>query len=613
MTTNIVNLHTLITNAANNYIAANATVFKSTVQGDQGEQGVKGDDGDSITLIGSQNNGDGTFTLQFSDGSTHTTEDLRGAVGNDGQDADALTVVDITMNPDYSLTIEFSDGYEYTTTSIRGQDGRNIHHIVHISSELPNGDVLPAIGYGEFGEEEVEVGVGGNKDTYAAYADEEENAHVGEIVIQNGDSAYSYAVEGGFTGTREEFILLLGQVDDLVLAATTAIIQAETARDKAEQWADEAEDVEVEVGKYSAKHHAIKAAADATAANIDAGTSSAAAVSAIASESNALTYSNAAGISAGNALVSENNASASETAAALSESNAAASELSASTDASAAAVSASNALTSEANAAASESSAATSEANAAASEVVVANALSTKQDTLISGTNIRTLNGMNVLGSGDLTITAGVGGFAGNLYFSDTTSTIDGAYKTLNYTPDITTTSPTIVCNSGETAGEVYLFDLPIATPVIDAGKWSANFYASVDSVGGGSITQIRYEGFMKEDVTVDPAETETTLFTSTSTPLDIVPRYTDFEITEQVKNVSTTARYGIRVFAVTDSNQDRTVTYVIGDGNASYTNTPLAVRHSQLRFRDESNAHPISAITGLQEILDSMVTITEW
>jgi len=613
MTTNIVNLHTLITNAANNYIAANATVFKSTVQGDQGEQGVKGDDGDSITLTGSQNNGDGTFTLQFSDGSTHTTEDLRGAVGNDGQDADALTVVDITMNPDYSLTIAFSDGYEYTTTSIRGQDGRNIHHIVHISSELPNGDVLPAIGYGEFGEEEVEVGVGGNKDTYAAYADEEENAHVGEIVIQNGDSAYSYAVEGGFTGTREEFILLLGQVDDLVLAATTAIIQAETARDKAEQWAEEAEDVEVEVGMYSAKHHAIKAAADATAANIDAGTSSAAAVSAIASESNALTYSNAAGISAGNALVSENNAMASETAAALSEANAAASELSASTDASAAAVSASNALTSETNAALSESNAATSEANAAASEVVVANALSTKQDTLISGTNIRTLNGMNVLGSGDLTITAGVGGFAGNLYFRDTTSTIDGAYKTLNYTPDITATSPTIVCNSGETAGEVYLFDLPIATPVIDAGKWSANFYASVDSVGGGSITQIRYEGFMKEDVTVDPAETETTLFTSTSTPLGIVPRYTDFEITEPVKNVSATARYGIRVFAVTDSNQDRTVTYVVGDGTASYTNTPLAVRHSQLRFRDENNAHPISAITGLQEILDSMVTITEW
>lgn len=535
MPTNIVNLNTLVTEAANNYISANALVFKSTVQGEQGIQGIQ------------------------------------------------------------------------------GEAGRNIHHIVHISSELPNGTVLPAIGYGEFGDEEVEAGVGGNKDTYAAYADEEENAHVGEITLQNGDSAYSYAVDGGFTGTREEFILLLGQVDDLVLAATTTIAQAEAARDKAEQWAEETEDVEVETGRYSAKHHAIKAAADAVSTSTDATIASNAATSATASESAALTYSNSAGTSAGNALVSENNSGASETAAALSEANAAASKSSASTDANAAAISAANALTSETNAAASESSAATSEENAAASEIVVANALSTKQDTLISGTNIRTLNGADVLGSGDLTITAGVGGFAGNLYFGDTISTIESTYKTLNYSPDIATTSPTIVCNSGETAGEIYLFDLPIATPVIDSGKWSANFYASVDSVGGGSITQIRYEGFMKEDITVDPLETETTLFTSTSTPLSTVPGYVDFEITEPVKNVSPTARYGVRVYAVTDSNQDRTVTYVVGDGHASYTNTPLAVRHSQLRFRDESDAHPISAITGLQEILDSMSTVTEW
>ena len=35
---------------------------------------------------------------------------------------------------------------------------------------------------------------------------------------------------------------------------------------KAESWAEEIEDVEVEVGKYSAKHHAIKADASATAA-----------------------------------------------------------------------------------------------------------------------------------------------------------------------------------------------------------------------------------------------------------------------------------------------------------------------------------------------------------
>ena len=41
---------------------------------------------------------------------------------------------------------------------------------------------------------------------------------------------------------------------------------AEAARDKAEEWADNPEDVAVKAGQYSAKHHAIKAAASAASA-----------------------------------------------------------------------------------------------------------------------------------------------------------------------------------------------------------------------------------------------------------------------------------------------------------------------------------------------------------
>jgi len=44
-------------------------------------------------------------------------------------------------------------------------------------------------------------------------------------------------------------------------AAPGAATDAATARDKAEEWAEKAEDVEVETGKYSAKHHAAKAEA----------------------------------------------------------------------------------------------------------------------------------------------------------------------------------------------------------------------------------------------------------------------------------------------------------------------------------------------------------------
>ncbi|CAH1657224.1 conserved hypothetical protein [Hyphomicrobiales bacterium] len=48
--------------------------------------------------------------------------------------------------------------------------------------------------------------------------------------------------------------------------ATTAATAAGAARDKAQKWADEAENVEVEAGKHSAKHWAQKAAASAAAA-----------------------------------------------------------------------------------------------------------------------------------------------------------------------------------------------------------------------------------------------------------------------------------------------------------------------------------------------------------
>ena len=48
--------------------------------------------------------------------------------------------------------------------------------------------------------------------------------------------------------------------------ASDAATAAQTARDKSQQWADEAEDIEVESGKFSSLHHAAKAAASASSA-----------------------------------------------------------------------------------------------------------------------------------------------------------------------------------------------------------------------------------------------------------------------------------------------------------------------------------------------------------
>jgi len=102
--------------------------------------------------------------------------------------------------------------------------------------------------------------------------------------------------------------------DDIVFirSAPAAADNAASARDQAEAWADNAEDAEVESGRYSARHHAEKA--DAFRANAEQAKTDAESAEAQAQASRDA------------AAASENAAAASESAAAQSESNAAASE-----------------------------------------------------------------------------------------------------------------------------------------------------------------------------------------------------------------------------------------------------------------------------------------------
>lgn len=74
------------------------------------------------------------------------------------------------------------------------------------------------------------------------------------------------------------------------------------ARDKAKQWAEEDEDVEVEPGQYSAKHHASKAATSETNAAGSAGAAAGSAAAALASENAAGVSRDQAGTYAGQAL-----------------------------------------------------------------------------------------------------------------------------------------------------------------------------------------------------------------------------------------------------------------------------------------------------------------------
>lgn len=103
--------------------------------------------------------------------------------------------------------------------------------------------------------------------------------------------------------------------DDAQLAetvATTAETGAIAARNKAEQWADEDQGVEVEPGQFSAKSRALDAAASALSAAISESNASTSEINASASEVNAATSEANASNSATNAATSEANASASE-------------------------------------------------------------------------------------------------------------------------------------------------------------------------------------------------------------------------------------------------------------------------------------------------------------
>ncbi len=76
-------------------------------------------------------------------------------------------------------------------------------------------------------------------------------------------SAKAAAAQVASEKARDDAESLYGDLS----AVETAKLAAQDARDKAEDWAEEAEDVEVETGMYSAKHHSAKAAKSASSAD----------------------------------------------------------------------------------------------------------------------------------------------------------------------------------------------------------------------------------------------------------------------------------------------------------------------------------------------------------
>ena len=207
-----------------------------------------------------------------------------------------------------------------------------------------------------------------------------------------------------------------------------------------------------------------------------------------------------------------------------------------------------------------------------------------KQDTLVSGTNIKTVNGSSLLGSGNLEITSWGGGGATPVYLTNLTSTTNPSYKQSSYTPDAAETIVSTVVNNNEVLAQTYIYDWDINLTQINAGTWAFNIYAYVSSAVG--VTKLRIEFFKRT-----AGGTETTLFSVDSWEINNTTRALhQFTTTQWVFSCNATDRLGMKVYVNTTAVINITASIVVWDGNASFFTTPLQLIASQVRNTPSGN-----------------------
>ena len=203
----ITNLHDMVASTATSYIYANKEEFRSTVPGPQGLRGmpgVAGVDGTSVTITSVLNNIDKSLTINFSDGTQHTTDPLK------GEDGKSVTITNVINNANGTMLINFSDGTSHHTADLRGPQGPKgdmgdrVHHISYQRSKDPLGNEVGP----------VEPGQPGYTDTYAMWVSQEElpEMYIGEFQVHNGlngltqeEQAKLDSVEFGATRDQEAF------------------------------------------------------------------------------------------------------------------------------------------------------------------------------------------------------------------------------------------------------------------------------------------------------------------------------------------------------------------------------------------------------------------------
>ena len=162
----------------------NKIITVESIKGDTGSQGIQGPQGpQGLSIIGPKGDqgatgAKGDMGAQGPRGFTGDT----GPVGPAGVDGENLTVEQISYNGDGSFTWQFSDGTSYITPNLRGpkgdtglpgvkgDQGVSVHHIKGTSTTDSEGD------FATFGE----------IDTYTVYGDAAETINLGYFRVNNG-------------------------------------------------------------------------------------------------------------------------------------------------------------------------------------------------------------------------------------------------------------------------------------------------------------------------------------------------------------------------------------------------------------------------------------------
>ncbi len=226
--------------------------------------------------------------------------------------------------------------------------------------------------------------------------------------------------------------------------------------------------------------------------------------------------------------------------------------------------------------------------------VVTTGTVGGQVDSIIAGTGISVDNTDPVNPIVTNTSLAGVGGYSAPLYFTTIPSDVAGYFK-ISYNNQPTEVELSGIVTNEEKLLRTYLYDDPINTTVIDAGVWASTFRAKVSNAA--KVTKLKLEAFLYHADT-----TETTLFSAYTDEIENTV-YANLEknTPQPVFACVATDRLGVRIYAYTDSPSARTISTIVGDGNASWFIVPLALRHSLLRGLDYAS----SGHTGFASTVD--------